>query len=317
MSQLSPGTMIVSVFAVLFGLVGAYSVRRYLEPPTEIKKELPQAAAPQTLTVPLASIDLVKGRKLVLGDIQIMSITREQLAKRKDVPKEYMANARQLIGRHVKTDMKKGSFFELASLYPQGTGPTISDRLKKGLRAVSIKCDATGLVNGLVGAGNFVDVIFRTTASDVANENEIPETTLTLLENVEILAVGRDVQKGSTQVSTMEHVTLAVTPKQAATLKVVEGRGTFSLLLRGSTDSVKGDNSAPKTLEQLLNLPPKKTLAEREPFTTEIYRGSQRSRKTYSQDQVLNESVAPQTGRASPKVYRKETPVVVPQRKAS
>jgi hypothetical protein len=56
--------MIVAIFAVLFGLVGAYAVRRYLEPPPP-----PAAAAEQPITIPLASIDLDPGRPIRLGDI--------------------------------------------------------------------------------------------------------------------------------------------------------------------------------------------------------------------------------------------------------
>jgi hypothetical protein len=32
-SRITPGTMIVAIFAVLLGLVGAYAVRRHLNPP--------------------------------------------------------------------------------------------------------------------------------------------------------------------------------------------------------------------------------------------------------------------------------------------
>ena len=312
MSQLSPGTMIVSVFAVLFGLVGAYSVRRYMEPP-EVKKE--EAQAPQRMILPIASSDLKPGRRLTLGDIQILRLTSDELAKRKDVPNEYMANPRQLIGRYIKTDIKKGGFFQIADLYAEGTGPSIAERLKKGFRAVTIKCEATGLLNGLAKAGHRVDVIFRSTATPAADETkaEIPEATITLLDNVEILAVGQNAVRSSTSVVELATVTLAVSPKQASILKVAEGRGAFSLSLRSDSDEASAQKSDPQTIEQLLNVKPKVTVKEKEkekekPFTTEIYRGNSRSKKVYSQDQVLNETFAPNRAQVSGKVYRKEQP---------
>ena len=65
-SRITPGTVIVGIFAVLFGLVGAYGVRKYLQ--TE-KPAPPPPAAPRTQIVPLASMDLQPGRTIVLGDI--------------------------------------------------------------------------------------------------------------------------------------------------------------------------------------------------------------------------------------------------------
>jgi Flp pilus assembly protein CpaB len=90
-------------------------------------------------------------------------------------------------------------------------------------------------VNGFAVAGTFVDVLFR--LHGLVGRPEYPETTFTLLENVEVLAVGQSTdpipQARSTTMAGRTHVTLGVTPDQANKLKVVEGRGELSLLLRG------------------------------------------------------------------------------------
>jgi hypothetical protein len=63
---------------------------------------------------------------------------------------------------------------------------------------------------------------------------------MTLLDNVQVLAVDRETEDGATPVNTSGRssgrtVTLAVTPLQARALQVVEDRGTLSLVLRGGS----------------------------------------------------------------------------------
>ena len=56
MSRLSPGSIIVVIFAILFGLAGAYSVKAYLKPAPVEQAEAPRAVAtvePASATLPL------------------------------------------------------------------------------------------------------------------------------------------------------------------------------------------------------------------------------------------------------------------------
>jgi Flp pilus assembly protein CpaB len=133
---------------------------------------------------------------------------------------------------------------------------------------------------GLVTPGVFVDVLFRTHADP---GQMIPETTVTLLENVKVLAVGRETFDGAVagadEGMSQGSVTLAVTPVQARALTVVEERGTVTLALRGSDETPVATNSGPSTLHELLGL--------REadpPFRTEIYRGGRLTTVIHGED---------------------------------
>src|SRR5690606_8568509 len=98
-------------------------------------------------------------------------------------------------------------------------------------------------------------------------KSDIPETTVTLLEKVEVLAVGLNTVMGKANAGDPKTVTLAVNPAQANALKVAEGRGLFSLSLRSDSDStLASDQKLPSTLENVLALEPKVS------HTTEIYR---------------------------------------------
>jgi pilus assembly protein CpaB len=268
--------MIVAIFAVLFGLVGAYAVRRYLEPPAA-----PAAAPEQPVTVPLASIDLNPGRPLRLGDIVLVPMLAKERRER-GLPDDVMSNPSQIIGRILRSPMKKGEPFQPANLYPEGSGPSLAERLKPGQRAVTISIAGTGVVDGLAMPGSIVDVLFRTAADA---QNGVSETTVTLLEGVEILAVGDNWVPGAQNRGVRGTVTLAVSPTQASALKIAEGRGEFSLSMRSPDDGTLAGSARAVTLDGLLNLPRRE-----KPFTTDIYRGGSRQTLTFERGNVVKES---------------------------
>jgi len=276
--RITPGTVIVGIFAILFGLVGAYAAQRYLNPEEEVAEEAPPAPR---VRVPQASVDLVPGRPLTLGDVAIVSYSNEQL-KKQDLPPMYMSNPEQIIGRILREPVEKGKVFTTTMFYPEGQGPTVAEKLQPGLRAVTIPVEGTGVLSGLASAGSKVDILFSTSPDEKMN---IPATTVTLLEDVEVLAVGQNDVPNSRLDETVKTVTLAVSPKQANALKIVEGRGNFSLTLRGSADNALVADSGPQTINQLLGIPPKQ-----QPFTTEVWRGGQLQSMTFENDKFVEQT---------------------------
>lgn len=303
MSRITPGTMIVLIFAVLFGLVGAYAVRRHLEKPApvEVAKPAPPPVEPM-VTIPMASTDLVPGRELRLGDIALTRATRTQM-KKMSLPPEFMGNPQQIIGRILRDPLKKGEAFQSSNFYPEGMGPTISERLKPGLRAVTIGVRGTGILSGLASVGSIVDVLFRTTESPT---KEIPEATITLLEGVEVLAVQENIVPGAKNPSTVASVTLAVSSTQANALKIAEGRGEFSLALRSNGDETLVMHSGPQTLESLLHLPKRP-----KPQQIEVYRGGSRSIISFDRGKVVEEftNIRPIADSGRPNNPQASTPV--------
>lgn len=284
MARINTGTMTVGIFAVLFGLVGAYALRAAL-----VREEAPRPPAPKTVDVPLASYDIPAGRKITIGDMALMPMTQEDMLKRKLPLQTLMISSEQIVGRILRNPVKQGEPFLTTNVYPEGTGPDITERLKPGLRAFTLPIDDVSSAGGSVKVGSFVDVVFRTTpqpADRATRKPAIPQTTVTLLENIEVIDVARNEPAAggggaATQTDLRQSnkpgeklgvrsVTLAVTLEQANMLKTAMGRGEFTLALRGQSDpDLKTMNQM--TLEQLLGIkePPP-------PFTTEVYRAGRR-----------------------------------------
>jgi len=227
----------------------------------------------------VASLDLEQGRRVSMGDIAIMRLTPEQIQEQA-LPQGYMTNPQQIIGRMLNDKLTKGQTFMTDQLYPEGLGPSVSQRLKPGLRAVTVEIANEAAVAGLAPAGSFVDVYFRST---VSTETKIPETTMTLLEDVEVLALGSSLLSGTPAPTRpfAGNVTLAVTPEQASALKVVEGRGELMLALRSPEDTGITSESTPQTLESLLGVV---AAPQAIPSQTTIFRGTAKSTESFSQE---------------------------------
>lgn len=130
-----------------------------------------------------------------------------------------------------------------------GSTPTIVEKLPQGKRAVTVSVKGSGFVDGYAVAGTSVDVLFR--LSQLEGRKDYKETTFTVVEGVEVLAVDQSTdpapQSGADTQERGVRVTLAVTPDQAARLKVIEGRGELSLLLRSPKEMTEGEASQPGT----------------------------------------------------------------------
>lgn len=247
--------------AILFGLLGAYVVRKQLLKPEVAKAK--EAAKPEMLVVPVAAADLPAGRRVTLGDIAVLRLTAEQL-KKKGFDKPFMNRTPQIIGRILKDEIKRGASFEPGAFYAEGTGPNVAEQLQPGYRAVTFSVEVDAAVAGFTTAGSVVDVLFRCHPNDDA---DLPEMTVPLLEGVKVLALNADTTVGARTGAQGRHsVTIAVRPEQAAALQVVAGRGTMSLALRNPNDVEQFVSTSPRTLDELLDRPSRRSKID-------VYRG--------------------------------------------
>lgn len=284
----SAGSLLFGIFAVMFGLLGAYVVRKELHKPRTVATSFDER--PGTTTVPVASITLEAGRKVTLGDIALMKMTPAQMKAQK-ITGTYMSNTRQIIGRTLKREIKEGDAFDTPDFYPEGTGPSVAERLKKGYRAVTVSVEQDSAVAGFAIPGSMVDVIFRADSAkegDDKHADELPETTVTLIEAAEVLALNQETAQVLRTVdsnsgrpgASKASVTLAVTPRQAASLRVVDGRGSLSLALRNKDDLDVSEEVSPRTLDDLLE-------RARSKHKMEIYRGRHMTQTSFKNNERL------------------------------
>lgn len=136
-----------------------------------------------------------------------------------------------------------------------------------GMRAFTIKTTDTAGVAGFVLPDSRVDVLLNMPDRLSSNQRHGGGITITLLQNVAVLAVAQQLEAPSenrVDLDELKNVTLLVTPLQAAKLNVAISRGTLHLSLRNPQDSV--ELAPPQaTLAELVSLPtstPTSSLAE-------------------------------------------------------
>ncbi|MCA9221948.1 MAG: Flp pilus assembly protein CpaB [Planctomycetales bacterium] len=284
--------MSVGVLAIFSGLLGAYGLRAIL-----LAEPTPPPARPAMVTLPLATVDLPEGRRITLGDIAIHRMSPQEQAKRGFLDPAVMLTPDQIIGRTLSAPVKQGQAFLTTSMYLEGVGPNVAERLKPGFRAVNV--EVSRKLGGTTPPGTFVDVLFRSSprpANDSVRAEAIPETTVTLFEAVEVIGFeqGRSAAARSNNLDiryingrtpggeTSPMITLAVTLEQANVLRTVEGRGELALIPRALDDlaSSTGSTIQPLTLENLLGVEPRRS------FATEIYRGGSRSVRVFNDGEI-------------------------------
>lgn len=122
-------------------------------------------------------------------------------------------------------------------------GRNLSDDIKAKMRAVSIPVSGASGVSGMVRPNDSVDVLgsfVLPAAGATGKTDELEMVTLTVLQNVTILAIGSDTQRTFSEKknnSGYGTVTLQVTPREAEVLVFAQQmRGKLFLTLRNPAD---------------------------------------------------------------------------------
>ena len=165
---------------------------------------------------------------------------------------------------------------------------TLSALTPEGKRAITIAVDAITGVGGFVRPGDAVDILW-TIQLPQEGQRASQVVTLTLFQNVSVMAVGTDmVGRGKTRAAASPEetrtVTLALTPQETSFLLFAREQGRIQLSLRAKADTNEVA-IAPANINTLMERvlaqqgplpgtpPPKPTKSARQ---VEVYKGLQR-----------------------------------------
>ena len=182
---------------------------------------------------------LMATRDIPIGE----PLTRDALAVKR-IPEAYIedrhiheADLSQVLGVKLSTSVHGGQsvlWTDLATANQERR--ELSQLLREGMRALTIRASKESSFGGLLRAGDRVDVLL--TAQRPGGSEEV---TVPMLQNVLVLAVGEDTGGPDQETprggrARGREVSLAVTVEQAALLTHAEERGDLALILRNPED---------------------------------------------------------------------------------
>jgi len=145
-----------------------------------------------------------------------------------------------VVGRVVLYPVDPGQPLTDKLVSAPGAGTGLAARIPAGMRAIALKSDDVVGVAGFLSPGSHLDVLV-TYRSDKQPE----PTTLTVLQDAEVLAAGHQVQPDPEgKPSTVTVVTLLLTPTDAERVVLASTQGTIHFVLRSGSDQGKVQENA-------------------------------------------------------------------------
>lgn len=213
---------IVLAGALLFGLLAAVSVSRYLSSAQAYSKNLNQVA--------VAKVSIPLGTKIIAEQVMMVQFPKES------TPDGTFSVADKLVGRVAVTNINAREPITEARLAPEGTAGGLSAVIPEGYRAMTVKVDDVVGISGFIMPGTLVDVVVVIDPAE--NTSRQDPISKIVLQNIKVLANGQNIDKPEDQreANSVKAVTLQVTPEQAEKLALAATEGKLQLVMRNSTD---------------------------------------------------------------------------------
>lgn len=147
-----------------------------------------------------------------------------------------------VINRELAFSVKKDTPVKWIDLKAAAKGRDgLTSIIPANMRAVSIAVDSTASVTGLIQPNDHIDVIGTFKFPEMKGDASKDTLTLTILQNVIVLATGTDFGKQTAtqtaQKRNYSNVTLSLTPKEAEMIIFATQKGRLTLTLRSYEDT--------------------------------------------------------------------------------
>ena len=227
--------MVFLVLALITGLAAAVYAASWVAQRSNI------ASTP----VVVAAVDIELGSR-----ISPQMLTTSEWPS-ESVPPDAFKDIAQLQDRVVKAGVLRGEAIVDRKLAPPGTQGGLSAVIAEGKRAMTVRVNDVIGVAGFALPGNYVDVMVN--AQKERGQGQAIPVSLTVLEQVLVLAVAQEAGRDDTKPKVVSAVTLELLPEDAEKLDLARSVGTLSLVLRNQLDKTKVATSG-VTKAELLGL---------------------------------------------------------------
>jgi len=213
---------IVLVGALIFGVLAAVSVSKYLSSAQAYTKNLNKVA--------VAKVAIPLGSKIIPEQIMVVQFPKES------TPDGAFESPEKLAGRVAVVNIAAREPITEARLAPEGTAAGLSAVIPEGYRAMTVKVDDAAGISGFIQPGTLVDVVVVIDPREGSGMQD-PVSKI-VLQNIKVLANGQNIDKpkDEREANSVKAVTLQVTPEQAEKLALAANEGKLQLVMRNQID---------------------------------------------------------------------------------
>ena len=222
------------LLAVIFGLLAFMLTYRQLEAE---KRRI--AGDSETVVLIRAARNMVEGEVLTARDVVRYPVQRrrEAMANSREIP---WSQLYKVVNHKLDTSISKGQILQTTDIKFGARRNGFSGIVQDGWRAVAIPVDPVSSVNNLIQPGDNVDVIGTFRFPDVRGDSSLDTVTLTILQDVKVLAVGNRWQSQLPESGTGQTygtITLQLMPDEVEMLTFASQKGRITLSLRNFEDT--------------------------------------------------------------------------------
>ena len=219
---------IVLVGALIFGVLAAVSVSKYLSSAQAYTKNLNKVA--------VAKVPIALGSKIIPEQIMVVQFPKES------TPDGAFDTPEKLAGRVAVVNIAAREPITESRLAAEGTAAGLSAVIPEGYRAMTVKVDDAAGISGFIMPGSLVDVVVTIDPQGMSHQDPVSKI---VLQNIKVLANGQNIDKpeNEREANSVKAVTLQVTPEQAEKLALAATEGKLQLVMRNQVD--QGDEQTP------------------------------------------------------------------------
>ncbi len=182
-----------------------------------------------------ANVELIVAAR----DLGVGSLIKENdlkvITQNSPPPPNAVRKLEDAVGRGVVSNVYSGEPILENRLASRGAGAGLAATIPMGMRAVALRVDEVAGIAGFAMPGQRVDVLIMGTPPNWSHA--LGTLSKTLLQNIEVLSAGQQVQKDNEgKPMSVPVVNLLVNPQQAEILSLASNQARIQLILRNPLD---------------------------------------------------------------------------------
>lgn len=224
------------IVAGIAGIIAVFLINAYVQQQAQMARDAEQERQKRIATVVIAKKDIPAGVALEESMLQEQNIRRDLLQP------SAASSIGRVTGMASLSPIAKGEQILLNKLSSTGQGASLSSKVPKDKRALTIPVDNISSVGGMIRPGDHVDILGAVPIPVMTQEGKqaTQMSTIALFQDVLVLAVGQEYatvpggDKGEKKLSPT--ITLALAPEEANIVAFVQEQGKIRLALRSPQD---------------------------------------------------------------------------------